>query len=85
MCNVVRQRLDVHKNDDFVRKRSGLGGTGGYKLSPELRAKFGTFGFTRPQQAYGFVKPNLSSTLDDRVTSIDSSMIKEARTTNNYT
>ena len=46
ICNVVRQRLDVHDNDEFVKKRSGLGGTGGRLLSPELRVRFGTFGFT---------------------------------------
>lgn len=49
ICNVVRQRLDVHSNDDYVKKRSGLGGTGGHLLSPDLRVRFGTFGFTRPQ------------------------------------
>ena len=42
ICNVVRQRLDVHDNDDFVKKRSGLGGTGGRKLSPEQHIRFGT-------------------------------------------
>ena len=47
ICNVVRQRLDVHDNDDFVRKRSGIGGTGGRLLSPELRVRFGTFGFNK--------------------------------------
>ena len=50
ICNVVRQRLDVHNNDDFVRKGSGIGGTGGSGLSPDQRIRFGTFGFTRPQQ-----------------------------------
>ena len=30
-----------------MRKRSGLGGTGGRRLSPDLRIHFGTFGFKK--------------------------------------
>lgn len=37
----------MNGKNDFVRKRSGLGGTGGHELSPELRARFGTFGFNK--------------------------------------
>ena len=45
LCGVVRQKLDVHGPSEFTRKRSGLGGTGGRQLSPELRIRFGTYGF----------------------------------------
>ena len=45
LCGVVRQKLDVHGGGDFTKKRSGLGGTGGRQLSPELRIRFGTYGF----------------------------------------
>ena len=30
-----------------MRKRSGLGGTGGIRLSPDLRIKYGTYGFNK--------------------------------------
>ena len=29
----------------YMKKRSGIGGTGGRELSPELRMRFGTYGF----------------------------------------
>ena len=46
ICNVVRNRMDVRNGDgSFMKKRSGLGGTGGRELSPDLRIRFGTFGF----------------------------------------
>jgi hypothetical protein len=48
ICNVVRQPLAVHGDQfAYVRRRSGLGGTGGRNLSPELRIKFGTYGFSK--------------------------------------
>ena len=48
ICNVVRQPLAVHGDHfAYVRRRSGLGGTGGRNLSPELRIKFGTYGFSK--------------------------------------
>ena len=48
ICNVVREKLDVHgEGQRFMRKRSGLGGTGGRRLSPDLRIHFGTFGFKK--------------------------------------
>ena len=40
--------MAVHgDNFAYVRRRSGLGGTGGRNLSPELRVKFGTYGFNK--------------------------------------
>jgi len=41
--------MDVHGESDFIKKRSGLGGTGGRELSPELRVRFGTYGFKKNQ------------------------------------
>ena len=38
--------MNVHGGSfDYMKRRSGLGGTGGRNLSPELREKFGTYGF----------------------------------------
>ena len=54
ICNVVRQKLDVHgEGEKFMRKRSGLGGTGGRRLSPEMRIHFGTFGFKNGEALRG--------------------------------
>ena len=39
--------MDVHGQSGFIRKRSGIGGTGGRQLSPELRMRFGTYGFRK--------------------------------------
>jgi len=47
LCNVVRQRLDKRKDGQFLKKSSGLGGTGGRQLSPELRIHFGSYGFKK--------------------------------------
>ena len=33
----------------YMKKRSGIGGTGGRELSPELRVRFGTYGFKKDQ------------------------------------
>ena len=77
ICNVIRQRLDVHgESDEYVKKRSGLGGTGGRLLSPELRVRFGTFGFNKKNELAAQTvkdKPSLlSQTIDERVTSANS-------------
>ena len=46
LCNIVRKRLDLRADGSaYMKKRSGIGGTGGRELSPELRVRFGTFGF----------------------------------------
>ena len=46
LCNVVRDRMDLRRDGAaYMKKRSGIGGTGGRELSPELRVRFGTFGF----------------------------------------
>ena len=45
MCNVFRVRQNVHGESHFMRKRTGTGGCGGRKLSPEHAAKLGTYGF----------------------------------------
>lgn len=47
LCNIVRRRLDVHGDTDYIKKGSGLGGTGGRQLSPELRVRYGTYGFKK--------------------------------------
>lgn len=47
ICNVIRQPLSVNGTSDYMKKRSGLGGTGGRELSPELRIRFGTYGFNK--------------------------------------
>ena len=48
LCNVVRESQDVNGTGVFMKKRSGMGGYGGRDLSPELKIRFGTFGFKKP-------------------------------------
>ena len=58
LCNVIRE-VREGEHTSFMKKRSGIGGTGGRKLSPELRLRFGTYGFKnsqRQQQILGTVK-----------------------------
>ena len=58
LCNVIREVREGEQTS-FMKKRSGIGGTGGRKLSPELRFRFGTYGFKnsqRQQQILGTVK-----------------------------
>ena len=55
LCNIVRKRLDLRPDGQYMRKRTGLGGTGGRELSPELRVRFGTYGF-RNKQAVATIK-----------------------------
>lgn len=77
LCNVVRQRLDVHGPDTFIKKRSGLGGAGGRRLSPELRIRYGTFGFkSKNNQTRG--SNQAFSLLDERVTSANTMPIDSA-------
>lgn len=50
LCNIVRKRLDKRLDGgEYMKKRTGLGGTGGRELSPELRVRFGTYGFKNKQ------------------------------------
>ena len=49
MCNVVREPREG-EGAQFMKKRSGIGGTGGRRLSPELRLRFGTYGFKNKQR-----------------------------------
>jgi hypothetical protein len=58
ICNVIRQRLDVKGHSDYMKKRSGLGGTGGRELSPELRIRFGTYGFGKQDKK---IEPDINS------------------------
>ena len=75
ICNVVRKRMNVHNNSfDYIRGRSGIGGTGGRNLSPELRVKFGSFGFSRRNgqrntvnTTNGDLKQHLDVNLNDRM------------------
>jgi len=64
LCNVVRERLGVNGKNDFMKKRSGLGGTGGRLLSPELRMRFGTYGFYKKKD-----EPILCSLEEQRINS----------------
>lgn len=50
LCNIVRQSLDTRQDGQYMKKRSGIGGTGGRHLSPELRTRYGTFGFKKNTQ-----------------------------------
>lgn len=72
LCNVVRQPLDIKGEGSYMKKRTGLGGTGGRQLSPQLREKFGTFGFKSLQTAnkrQSQSRPlNFKIQLDDRAT-----------------
>ena len=62
LCNVIRNRLNVHGGSfDYVKRRSGLGGTGGRKLSPDLRFKFGTYGFNNRNDAMERARKSLTS------------------------
>ena len=45
LCNVFRQKQEVHGPHNYMRKRTGTGGCGGRKLSPEQFQKLGTYGF----------------------------------------
>ena len=48
LCNVVRQPLNVHGHNDFIKKRTGLS-NGRHLLKPDMRIRFGTFGFRKNQ------------------------------------
>ena len=52
LCNVFRVRQDVHPGVNFMRKRTGTGGCGGRRLSPEQIARLGTFGFKPRMNGY---------------------------------
>ena len=45
LCNVFREKQDIYGPSNFMRKRTGTGGCGGRRLSPEHQAKLGSFGF----------------------------------------
>ena len=70
ICNVVRQRLAVHGDQfAYVRRRSGLGGTGGRNLSPELRIKFGTYGFGKRNKQRNMTASNDAANIGRNYTS----------------
>ena len=48
LCNVVREPLNVHGNNEFMKKRTGLS-NGRHLLKPDMRIRFGTFGFRKNQ------------------------------------
>ena len=62
ICNVIREPLSMTGASDYMRKRSGLGGTGGRELSPELRIRFGTYGFNKKDKNHNqAIEPEIAS------------------------
>lgn len=53
-----------------MKKRSGLGGTGGRELSPELRIRFGTYGFSKNDKREPHLESQISKNYaGERITS----------------
>ena len=82
LCNIVRQPLNVHGNNDFIKKRSGLS-NGRHLLRPDLRIRFGTFGFRKNQPSRD-IGSNMDLGNESRTTKANT-IRKDAESINNNT